>query len=143
MASHTNPKFKNIDKLYEKKVYHHEEKQQDVSPQTSPVCDPMNTNKIDFLKKHDQQQAPVMNPLEWRHIKWEYVIPIIFTPAAHVFVSLIRKYPQHKTKMYWGVAISTFLTVQARLILMYDAGYPGAEKVDKEGLHPLLKLLLF
>lgn len=77
-----------------------------------------------------------------RRIKWEYVIPIIFTPTAHAFVSLVRKYPQYRKKLYWGVGIATFMTLQARFILMYDAGYPGAEKVDKEGLPWYLKILL-
>eukprot|EP01039_Chlorochromonas_danica_P006591 gene6591-7284_t len=78
-----------------------------------------------------------------RHIKWEYVIPIVFTPSAHIFVSLLRKYPQHRRKLLIGVGVATFLTLQARLILMYDAGYAGHEKVDREGLPAYLKILLF
>lgn len=78
-----------------------------------------------------------------RKTKWEYAIPIVFTPVAHICVSLIRQYPQHKTKLYWGVGIATFLTIQARLILMYDAGYPGAEKPNHDGLPTFLKILLF
>ena len=79
----------------------------------------------------------------FRQIKWEYAIPIIFTPTAHIFVSLIRSYPQHRRKLYYGVGIATFLTIQARLILMYDAGYPGAVKPNKECLPAFLKILLF
>lgn len=78
-----------------------------------------------------------------RRIKWEYAIPIIFTPSAHIFVSLLRKCPQYKRKLYWGIGIATFLTLQARFILMYDAGYPGAEKKGGEELPFFLKLLLF
>jgi hypothetical protein len=75
------------------------------------------------------KQAPNMDPLDARKIKWEYVVPIVATPVAHMFVSLIRRYPQHKKKLIYGVIVSTVLTVQTRLILMYDAGYPGAEQV--------------
>lgn len=89
--------------------------------------------------KQDNQPS---NPYE-RRIKWEYAIPIVFTPSAHIFVSLLRKYPQYKKKLYWGIGIATFLTLQARFILMYDAGYPGAEKKDGKELPFLVKLLLF
>lgn len=75
------------------------------------------------------KQAPNMDPLNARKVKWEYVMPIVATPVAHIFVSLIRRYPQHKKKLVYGVIVSTFLTIQTRLILMYDAGYPGGEKV--------------
>jgi hypothetical protein len=93
-------------------------------------------------RRDNQKQLPELD--QGRQIKWEYVIPIVATPAAHIFVTLIRKYPQHKTKMMWGVAISTFLTLQTRFILMYDAGYPGAEnKVDQKGLPAFLKFFLF
>lgn len=96
-------------------------------------------------EKVEQQVVAAKNPnAEYaRHIKWEYVIPIAFTPSAHIFVSLYRAYPQHQKKMLWGVGIATFLTLQARLILMYDAGYPGGEHVDREGLPGWVKFLLF
>lgn len=68
----------------------------------------------------------------FRKIKWEYIIPILATPTAHICVSLVRKYPQYKRKLWYAVGITTFLTVQTRLILMYDAGYPGAER-EKSG----------
>jgi hypothetical protein len=89
--------------------------------------------------QHSQQELQTRA----RRTKWEYAIPIIFTPVAHICVSLIRKYPQHKSKLYWGVGVATFLTIQARLILMYDAGYPGAEKPNHDGLPFFLRLLLF
>ena len=77
----------------------------------------------------------------FRNIKWEYMAPIIMTPVAHSCVSLIRKYPQHRTKLMYGVAAATFLTLQTRLILMYDAGYPGAEASNKDGLPLILRVL--
>jgi hypothetical protein len=78
-----------------------------------------------------------------KKVKWEYAVPILATPLAHMFVSLIRQYPQHKRKLYWGVGIATFLTIQARLILFYDAGYPGQEKAQKDPLPAFLRYLLF
>ena len=89
----------------------------------------------------EKKNAPP-DPYE-RRAKWEYVIPIIFTPAAHICVSLVKKYPQHRHKLYWGIGIATFLTIQARFILMYDAGYPGAESMQKKEMSPFLKFLLF
>lgn len=77
-----------------------------------------------------------------RRMKWEYVVPIIATPSAHIFVSMIRRYPQHRTKLLWGVAAATFFTVQTRLILMWDAGYPGEEKRIGE-LPWYLRIFLF
>lgn len=76
-----------------------------------------------------------------RRVKWEYVVPILMTPSAHIFVSLIRKYPQHKTKLYWSVGVATLLTLQTRLILMYDAGYPGQESDNRDGLPKILRWL--
>jgi hypothetical protein len=81
--------------------------------------------------------------VEHRKIKWEYAIPIIFTPVAHICVSLMRKYPQHRRKLIYGTAIATVLTIQTRMILMFDAGYPGAERKDKEGLPAWIKIFLF
>jgi hypothetical protein len=80
-----------------------------------------------------------------RNVKWEYMIPIAATPSAHICVSLIRTYPQHTTKLLYGVLITTFLTIQARLILMYDAGYPGYERPPQERkeLPAFLKIFLF
>eukprot|EP01040_Poterioochromonas_malhamensis_P007760 gene7760-8393_t len=72
-----------------------------------------------------------------RRLKWEYLVPIIATPIAHICVSLIRKYPQHTRKLAYGVGIATFLTIQTRMVLMWDAGYPGAESHDKEKLSKL------
>eukprot|EP01039_Chlorochromonas_danica_P006584 gene6584-7274_t len=48
-----------------------------------------------------------------RHIKWEYVVPIAIIPSAHIFVSLLRKYPQHRRKLLIGVGVGTFLTLQS------------------------------
>lgn len=75
-------------------------------------------------------------------MKWEYLAPIALAPAAHIFVSLVKKYPQHKVKLYWGVGIATVLTLQTRFILMYDAGYPGKEG-PRTDLPRWLRLLLF
>lgn len=91
---------------------------------------------------HNKENGHVDN-IYGRRIKWEYVIPIIFTPSAHMFVSLIKKYPQYKRRLYWGVGIATLLTLQARFILMYDAGYPGKENMDKKELPWYMKMLLF
>lgn len=99
--------------------------------------------------KHFQKHEPI-SPTEKpasevdafkRTVKWEYVVPIIVTPVAHICVSLVRKYPQHRVKLFYGVAAATFLTVQTRLILMYDAGYPGGEASNKDGLPTFLKIL--
>lgn len=87
--------------------------------------------------------SPGIHPDDFRRIKWEYVIPIVFTPSAHIFVPLIRKYPQQTKKLAYGVVAATFLTIQTRMILMYDAGYPGAEKPNKEGLPAFLRFFLF
>lgn len=83
----------------------------------------MNNRELDASKNSEVPK---------RRLKWEYAIPIVFTPAAHICVSLIRSYPQHTTKLVWGVGITTFLTIQTRLILMYDAGYPGGSSKPKE-----------
>jgi hypothetical protein len=79
-----------------------------------------------------------------RNIKWEYMVPIIAAPAAHICVSLIRRFPQHQTKLVYGVVVTTVLTIQARLILMYDAGYPGYEgpPEEKRELPAILKIFL-
>lgn len=90
-----------------------------------------------------ESRGVVDEDLAMRRTKWEYVIPIVFTPAAHIFVSLVRQYPQHKRKLYWGVGIATLLTIQTRLILMYDAGYPGGETSEKKDLPSFLRYLLF
>ncbi len=105
-------------------------------PASAPTVTSADVEQSHNFFKHEQQIIP-------RKTKWEYAIPIVFTPVAHICVSLIRRYPQHKSKLYWGVGIATFLTIQARLILMYDAGYPGAEKPNQDGLPTFLKLLLF
>jgi hypothetical protein len=85
-----------------------------------------------MTKLNKVQQAPAP-----RRMKWEYIIPIVATPAAHICVSLVRKYPQHQKKLFYGVLATTWLTIASRMILMYDAGYPGAESADHEKLSKL------
>lgn len=102
--------------------------------------------KPDLTTTSSGQKADAVVELPTRSIRWEYVIPIVFTPAAHICVSLIRKYPQYKKPLFHGVIITTFLTINARMILMYDAGYPGGSydvPLKREELPWYLKMFLF
>lgn len=79
----------------------------------------------------------------FQRIKWEYVVPILLTPIAHICVSLIRKYPQHRKKLINGIVLATFLTVNSRVLMMYDAGYPGRNDPNNKGLPKWLKIFMF
>jgi hypothetical protein len=87
-----------------------------------------------------QEQQQQQQQQQQRTIKWEYIVPIAMTPIAHMCVTLMRQYPQHRTKLIYGIGAATFLTIQTRMIFMYDAGYPAAEANNRDGLPPLLKL---
>ena len=67
----------------------------------------------------------------FRNIRWIYLGPVIAAPIPHVFVSLMRKYPQHKVLMFKAVVATTFAAVFTRLVLMGDAGYPGKERLKE------------
>jgi hypothetical protein len=63
----------------------------------------------------------------FRNVPWAYLGPVLGAPIPHVFVSLINRYPQHKTKMLNAVVWTSIMAVATRLVLMYDAGYPASE----------------
>lgn len=83
------------------------------------------TNTID----NDVNSLPV--PVR-RQAQWKYLIPVATAPLAHWVVTLQRRAPQSKRKLIFSaVAAVTLGAVATRLILMADAGYPGAER-DKD-----------
>ena len=59
--------------------------------------------------------------------QWVYLGPIVAAPLAHMLVSAMRRHPQYKRPLAWGVVAATVGAVVTRVALMGHAGYPGGE----------------
>jgi hypothetical protein len=71
-----------------------------------------------------------------RRVKqWQYLAPVAASPFVHIVVSSYRKAKSPLAKrlmLFGGVIGGTVATVGMRLVLMADAGYPGAEEIHTD-----------
>lgn len=80
------------------------------------------------------EQLP--SPVARRAPQWIYLLPVAGAPLAHIFVSLAKRAPPPRARMWLAAtAAATAAAVGNRMWLMADAGYPGQERDKPEREH--------
>ncbi len=79
-----------------------------------------------------EQSARASADIMQRKTRWLYLLPVVFAPTAHIFVTAAHTYPARRKVFLGLVAAATLGAVYQRLWLMEDAGYPAGDgQVDE------------